>query len=598
MATFHSTSQTKSFSYRLWKAADSRRTTDATIAIATPETTTATSPLTHSASWESGSTTPVGPTTRKIEESQRRRIPWCLNAKEYGVFDQERDWGFAYSSVPADLAVNNYVIEDVEGKVPLDIRGTFYKIGPGNFERNGRRFEHVLDGDGFVASFHFDGTGRVQYRGRFVETEYYMDERVHDEIKYRNVFGTQRAGGILSNAFDLVLKNVANTNVLKWSGRLFALWEGGRPYEIDPVSLETLEQTNDGPYKNLGHPNSSIRGVTIDQGGALDKIFRVGRTFTAHPHVYDDDTLVAFMAESNAQTKEEILEFIEYNKCWEKKSSTRFSYPDGLPPHDFSISDHYYCFFQNPFGSVDALPYLMGLKSPTQVMRLQLRKPTKLWIISRGSEGEKSFSVNVPPYFNIHTVAKAEEKDGNLWLYSNGWDLSDQRYFPSSTDSVPFLGSWGGPYPDFTNGIVPPALLYRTVIDLQTQELVSHDEVVPGCVIEFPLQDEREPDILYMSIASTDYTSLPGTGVCKVDLTTSSVLVWWAEHRVFTNESVPIPKSNGERGSWILTPLYDSGKKRFTLAILDSENFEAGPVCRLNLKHHVSYGLHSTFATA
>ena len=35
----------------------------------------------------------------------------------------------------------------------------------------------------------------------------------------------QRAGGALTNAFDLKLKNPANTNVLAWGNRLFALWE-------------------------------------------------------------------------------------------------------------------------------------------------------------------------------------------------------------------------------------------------------------------------------------------------------------------------------------------------------------------------------------
>jgi 9-cis-beta-carotene 9',10'-cleaving dioxygenase len=37
-----------------------------------------------------------------------------------------------------------------------------------------------------------------------------------------------------------VMKNVANTSVVQWGGRLLCLWEGGEPYEIDPRSLETL----------------------------------------------------------------------------------------------------------------------------------------------------------------------------------------------------------------------------------------------------------------------------------------------------------------------------------------------------------------------
>lgn len=50
-------------------------------------------------------------------------------------------------------------------------------------------------------------------------------ERMFGRILYRTTFGTQRWGGPFTNAFDLKLKNPANTNVLVWGDRLFALWE-------------------------------------------------------------------------------------------------------------------------------------------------------------------------------------------------------------------------------------------------------------------------------------------------------------------------------------------------------------------------------------
>ncbi|KAM0886990.1 hypothetical protein ACQ4PT_029344 [Festuca glaucescens] len=43
------------------------------------------------------------------------------------------------------------------------------------------------------------------------------------------------------------MKNVANTSVLWWGGRLLCLWEGGMPYELDPNTLETI-----GPFDLLG----------------------------------------------------------------------------------------------------------------------------------------------------------------------------------------------------------------------------------------------------------------------------------------------------------------------------------------------------------
>jgi all-trans-8'-apo-beta-carotenal 15,15'-oxygenase len=47
-----------------------------------------------------------------------------------------------------------------------------------------------------------------------------------NKILFRGAFGTQRSGGFLANIFDARIKNVANTNVIYWAGRLLALWEG------------------------------------------------------------------------------------------------------------------------------------------------------------------------------------------------------------------------------------------------------------------------------------------------------------------------------------------------------------------------------------
>lgn len=52
-------------------------------------------------------------------------------------------------------------------------------------------------------------------------------EHAADAVLFRNTFGTQpkKPLGPIQNAFDLVLKNPANTNVVLWGNRLLALWE-------------------------------------------------------------------------------------------------------------------------------------------------------------------------------------------------------------------------------------------------------------------------------------------------------------------------------------------------------------------------------------
>jgi all-trans-8'-apo-beta-carotenal 15,15'-oxygenase len=537
--------------------------------------------------------------------TKKETIPWTQNTEAYGAFDQE-DWGWVYSTVPPE-ACSTYTVEpsQIEGTLPTDLVGTLYRVGPGNFERNGVRYAHALDGDGFVAAFNFEGDGNVQYTGRFVETEYFRAEQEQDQILYRNVFGTQPSAW-WKNIANVNLKNVANTNILQWGGRLLVLWEGGRPYELDPVTLETLDhpcvkdESEWGPFENLGQPEVAFRGVTIDEGGDIDTKLNFGRSFTAHPHVVLDkdsktQTLVGIKAALNPMEVSVKMEIVEYDKEWNEKLRTPYTLAQApSAPHDFSISKSFYCLVQNRLG-LDNLPFLLGLKSPSQVLELSVREPSILHLIPK-DKGKEAMQFELPPYFNLHNVPTAiETDDDKLILFSNGWDLADERYFPADQEKTPFLGSWGGRYPDFR--FVPPSHLFRTIVDLRKNVLISHEEVIPGLVMEFPTQDDYDNDRVYFNVACTDNTSLPGTGVGQLDVNNpEDIQYWYAEPKIFTGEVNTVPKRNGEKGSWLLTMLYDYAEKRASLAILDSERFSDGPVCRIHLKHPLAYGLHGSFA--
>jgi Retinal pigment epithelial membrane protein len=58
----------------------------------------------------------------------RQPMPWTMN-KDYGEFNQD-DWAWAYSSVPKE-AIGMYECTNIEGSLPKDLRGVFYRIGPG-----------------------------------------------------------------------------------------------------------------------------------------------------------------------------------------------------------------------------------------------------------------------------------------------------------------------------------------------------------------------------------------------------------------------------------------------------------------------------------
>src|ERR1700719_3385 len=123
----------------------------------------------------------------------------------------------------------------IEGEVPKELDGTFYRIGP-NPQFPPRGIYNPLNGDGMVHAFRVHD-GAVSYRNRWVRTQQWTLEHATS----RALFGTS---GIPADSDPSVAgtrtDGVANTNLIWHANKLLALEEGHAPIEIDPVSLETI----------------------------------------------------------------------------------------------------------------------------------------------------------------------------------------------------------------------------------------------------------------------------------------------------------------------------------------------------------------------
>ncbi|MET0859135.1 MAG: carotenoid oxygenase family protein, partial [Telluria sp.] len=138
-------------------------------------------------------------------------------------------------SVYADLAGEQSGDAVVSGRLPADLDGVFFRNGPGRFELGGERYHHWFDGDGFAQRWQVS-QGKVSHRGKFVATQKFSDESQAGQFLYP-VFGTNVARrGLKSN--DTI--NAANTNLVPFNGRVYALWEGGSATELDPRTLDTI----------------------------------------------------------------------------------------------------------------------------------------------------------------------------------------------------------------------------------------------------------------------------------------------------------------------------------------------------------------------
>ena len=190
-------------------------------------------------------------------------------------------------SVVADTVGSLSGTARVEGRLPRDLQGVFFRNGPGRFELGGERYHHWFDGDGFAQRWQIRD-GKVNHLGKFVTTQKFVAEQKAGQFLYPT-FGTHiTRAGVKNN--DTI--NAANTNLLPFEGRLYALWEGGSATEVDPETLETRGLTTwRDDLKSMpfsAHPKVAADG-SLWNFGALP-----GRDQLALYHLKPDGTVANF----------------------------------------------------------------------------------------------------------------------------------------------------------------------------------------------------------------------------------------------------------------------------------------------------------------
>ena len=192
-----------------------------------------------------------------------------------GLATGAEDWSSAFARAleanPALLGWKGVEVDQlactarIEGRLPPDLQGTFYRNGPAVHERFGFRYRHLFEGDGMVQAFRFDGHG-ITHRARVLATPKLVRETEAGRRLFSG-FATPVDNGTPVRSPDDI--NVANISVLDHHGELLALWEGGSASVLDRDTLAWRQ------FKTWGE---SLKGLP----------------FTAHPKVEPDGTLWAF----------------------------------------------------------------------------------------------------------------------------------------------------------------------------------------------------------------------------------------------------------------------------------------------------------------
>ncbi len=108
----------------------------------------------------------------------------------------------------------------VEGEIPAGLRGIFMRNGPNPQFEPDTHYAYPFDGTGMVHAVYLQD-GQARYRNRWVRTADFQREQAAGRRIYNSTFSAPPHA------------NLANTNITFHAGRYLALYEGGKPYEVD-----------------------------------------------------------------------------------------------------------------------------------------------------------------------------------------------------------------------------------------------------------------------------------------------------------------------------------------------------------------------------
>ena len=481
------------------------------------------------------------------------------------------DWASAFRNV--DVELDGVAVQAARGTVPQELHGTLYRNGPGRLERGGQWLHHPFDGDGMITALRFE-QGRVQLRNRFIRTEGWQAEEAAGKLLYRGVFGTQKPGGALANAFDLRLKNIANTHVVPLGDQLLALWEAAEPHALDPDTLET-------------------RGLSL-----LDGVLKPGDAFSAHPRFdpghHGAPRMVTFGVKTGPRSTIRLMEFAVEDdpaagiKAGALLSERSDSFNGFAFLHDFAITPNWAIFLQNAI-AFNPLPYVMGRKGAAQCLQSQPGGQAKFWLIPRDSgafAGQKPRIIDAPDGFVFHHLNAWEEND----------TVAVESIYYADFPSI-------GPDDDFRAvdfNLLPEGLLEQCRINLADGS-VTTERLSERCCEFAMVNPDREGlpcRFAWMAVAERDTGNDPLQALKKLDLLNGERRVWSAAPRGFVSEPlmVPRPGASAEDDGWVLCLVWNGARSASDLVILDAASMAEVAVLELPLA--VPHGLHGSWVPA
>jgi carotenoid cleavage dioxygenase len=263
---------------------------------------------------------------------------------------------------------------EVEGTIPSDLNGAFYRVGPdAQYPLHPRNIP--FDGEGHVSMFRIKD-GRADYMTRYVKNERWIAQNKAG----RSLFPMYRNPSLDDASVRGLSRSTANTHIINHKNLLLALKEDSPPSALDLLTLETVDPV-----------------YTFD-----DQL--PSRTFTAHPKI-DSETgnMVAFGYEAEGHGSD-VVSMFEITPQGEVIWSAKIQVPYIGMLHDFAVTQNHIVFYVIPLAIDEAQMRDGGIH-----WSWDGSKPTFFGFVRRGGNGSDVRWIEGPTRSATHVMGAFDD---------------------------------------------------------------------------------------------------------------------------------------------------------------------------------------------
>lgn len=447
-------------------------------------------------------------------------------------------------------------LAEIEGDIPTSLAGTLYRNGPGLFERNGYRKQHILDGDGMIQAIDLIN-GKARYRNHFVRTPKYLREQAAGRFLFPT--WTTLAPRLWENIPGTPPLSQAGVTTYLMDGVLTAHDEVGQPYALDPESL-----------KDIGEHRISPAGKASNLKAHAKQSGTTGNwTFLGWNHGPSPSVEVILRSPKR--------KVINYRKV---------EMPRDCYVHDFFATENFtiinlHAIELNPF------PMLAGLHSFTNCLSWNHTLGNQVIVIPWDLARPVNF-FQAPSRFMWHSF-NAWEKDREIIADFIAYDAPDHFIGDDPQMQAIMQGRLTQPNNN-------PGTAYRYIINLQ-QSTLSEEPITDGS-LEFPIIHPELGGLKNQFGYAT--FGAPGhffhRGITRINLNTGMQEQYDFGEQVHVGEPVFVPKGIEEDRGFLLSMALNGQTGKSFLAILDAANISSGPLALVHLRHHTPLSFHGTWS--